>query len=390
MSKEIIKQKSADVDLSIMEKVLILGDLTPLSTEERFLYYTKVCESVGLNPLTKPFDYIDLNGQLQLYAKKDATDQLRKIHKVSTTIKARERVDDVFIVTALGNSPDGRQDEAIGAVPLLKWETKWDQQDRKMKRTGRLIPLNAEEYANAVMKAETKAKRRVTLSLVGLGMLDESELETIQDSESERIIINDEPEPVTTIESNSGKSTTSKTSSQPNQPIVNNVENPEDIKIYTLVDAKVGKTGKGTDYMLITAADQNDQKVEVYANTPEMIAAVNKITNVCSFEMTFLSENGINVIQNIVIKEDSTSNNPTSESNPENKFKLVEAKSGKSPNKVPYMQLKVQNLNENIADTLLVRDNSLFQIVNSIKAGEVFSATIEIQNGFKIVTGLPA
>jgi hypothetical protein len=33
--------------------------------------------------------------------------------------------------------------------------------------------------ANALMKAETKAKRRVTLSICGLGMLDESEVESI-------------------------------------------------------------------------------------------------------------------------------------------------------------------------------------------------------------------
>jgi hypothetical protein len=34
--------------------------------------------------------------------------------------------------------------------------------------------------ANALMKAETKAKRRATLSICGLGMLDETEVEDIQ------------------------------------------------------------------------------------------------------------------------------------------------------------------------------------------------------------------
>jgi hypothetical protein len=34
-------------------------------------------------------------------------------------------------------------------------------------------------YANAIMKAETKAKRRATLDLLGLGVLDESETESI-------------------------------------------------------------------------------------------------------------------------------------------------------------------------------------------------------------------
>ena len=39
--------------------------------------------------------------------------------------------------------------------------------------------LKGDALANGLMKAETKAKRRCTLSLCGLGMLDESEIETI-------------------------------------------------------------------------------------------------------------------------------------------------------------------------------------------------------------------
>lgn len=380
MSKELVKHDEV-TDLSVMEKVVVMGDLSPLNPEERFLYYTKVCESVGLNPLTKPFDYIQLNGELRLYAKKDATDQLRKIHKVSTVIKARERVDDVFIVTALGTTPDNRQDEAIGAVPLLKWETKWDAQTKKTKRTGRLVALNAEEYANAVMKAETKAKRRVTLSLVGLGILDETELETIENSEHERIIINDEPQTVQTSElADSSVSTTS----EPAPAKSDTKQAAKEKELYKIVDAKTGQTGQGTDYLLITAVSQNKQKVQAYANTPEMISAVNEIGNETEFIMDYTSENGINVIQSVEAKRDPEPSKAA------NNFKLIESKEGNAPSGVPYMQLKVQNLNENTPDTLLVRDKSLFQIVNSIKAGEVFRPIIEIQNGFKVVTGLPA
>jgi hypothetical protein len=39
--------------------------------------------------------------------------------------------------------------------------------------------LKGEALANAFMKAETKAKRRATLSICGLGILDESELDTM-------------------------------------------------------------------------------------------------------------------------------------------------------------------------------------------------------------------
>jgi len=143
----------------IMESVIVRGDLAMLQPEERARYYSTVCQSVGLNPLTKPFEYITLNGKLTLYARKDATDQLRSLRGVSVAIVSRERVDDVYVVTARATMPDGRVDESIGAVFLGK--------------------TTGEALANALMKAETKAKRRVTLSICGLGMLDETEVETI-------------------------------------------------------------------------------------------------------------------------------------------------------------------------------------------------------------------
>jgi hypothetical protein len=128
-----------------------------MQPEDRVAFYWRVCESTGLNPLTRPFEFISLNGKLTLYAKKDATDQLRKLHGVTVARLERERTDDLMIVTAHGTTADGREDSAIGAVAIKG--------------------LAGEALANALMKAETKAKRRLTLSLVGLGFLDESEID---------------------------------------------------------------------------------------------------------------------------------------------------------------------------------------------------------------------
>ncbi|MDT3417145.1 hypothetical protein QO009_003040 [Brevibacillus aydinogluensis] len=170
----------------VMEQVMINGDLAALSAQDRLLYYKTVCESVGLNPFTKPFEYIELNGKLTLYAKKDATDQLRKIYDISIVITSREMIGDLLVVTARGTTKDGRTDEAIGAVPLVKEERIWveGQNGRRgyYKGTGKYVKLVGDELANAMMKAETKAKRRVTLSLAGLGWLDESEVESIPDA----------------------------------------------------------------------------------------------------------------------------------------------------------------------------------------------------------------
>jgi hypothetical protein len=144
---------------AVIEQVIVMGDLARLNAEQRNIYYKSVCESLGLNPLTRPFEYITLNGKLTLYARKDCTDQLRKIHSVSVRIAERAVMDDLMVVTAEATDRAGRTDSSIGAVSIAG--------------------LRGEAKANALMKAETKARRRVTLALCGLGMLDESELDGI-------------------------------------------------------------------------------------------------------------------------------------------------------------------------------------------------------------------
>ena len=61
----------------VLEQVLIGGDLAQLTEAQRLAYYRAVCQSLGLNPLSKPFEYLWLNGKLRLYALRDCADQLR-------------------------------------------------------------------------------------------------------------------------------------------------------------------------------------------------------------------------------------------------------------------------------------------------------------------------
>ena len=149
-------------EISVIEQVVMQGDLSKLSPQQRVTYYRKVCESSGLNPFTRPFDYIMLNGKLTLYAKKDATEQLRKLNSVSIISLDAQLMDDLYIVKATARTPDGRTDTATGAVCLSS--------------------LRGDAKANAIMKAETKAKRRVTLSISGMGWTDETEIESIPNS----------------------------------------------------------------------------------------------------------------------------------------------------------------------------------------------------------------
>lgn len=165
MSKEalatVVEGQKEGINFSPHELALVKGDLSQLSDTERACYVKNLCESLGLNVLTKPFEYISLNGKLTLYATKSATDQLRQIRKVSITKTEVNHVGDIYMVTAHAITPDGRTDCDTGALCIRN--------------------LGGDNLANALMKAITKAKRRVTLSICGLGMLDESELETIKE-----------------------------------------------------------------------------------------------------------------------------------------------------------------------------------------------------------------
>src|SRR6266478_5049057 len=67
----------------VLEQVLIGGDLAQLTEAQRLAYYRAVCQSLGLNPLSKPFEYLWLNGKLWLYALRDCADQLRRLHGIS-------------------------------------------------------------------------------------------------------------------------------------------------------------------------------------------------------------------------------------------------------------------------------------------------------------------
>lgn len=103
---------------AVIESVVIKGDLARLQPAERVSYYRPVCESLGLNPLTKPFEYLMLNNRLTLYAHKDATDRLRASRGISVEISAREFLQDagLYVVTAKAVGKDDRTDESVGAV----------------------------------------------------------------------------------------------------------------------------------------------------------------------------------------------------------------------------------------------------------------------------------
>ena len=160
--------------VSPVEAVMIGGDLAVLSSEQRFNYYLDVCRSLRLNPLTQPFGYISMDGEMKLYAKKDCAEQLRKLNGIGVTDMKREmdEASGILTVEVKGLDKWGKVDIASGSLFMKK--VVWDNKIRKE------YPLTGQDLANAKMKCETKAKRRLALSMSGLSMPDESEVIDIQ------------------------------------------------------------------------------------------------------------------------------------------------------------------------------------------------------------------
>ena len=141
--------------------------LLSLTSSQRAEYYRHTCQRLGLDPSSQALDWLlnrDKRTQtdtLTLYAKRSASEQLRDHRHLSAEIKAREWGPDghVYLVTARISDPSGRFEDAIGAVATAG--------------------LDPRDRANAIMTAETKAKRRGTLAFCGAGLLDETEVRTI-------------------------------------------------------------------------------------------------------------------------------------------------------------------------------------------------------------------
>lgn len=164
------------LDPKIQESIVLRGDLSGLNESQKKEYYLYRCKQVGLDPAAKPFDLLKLNGKEILYANASCTQQLCSIHRLSTQITHRERLDDIFLVSVRVTGADGRVSENAGAVAVGN--------------------LKGDSLANAILKATTKAIRRAVLAHCGLGMLDETEVESIPEARTQPMVISEDIKPV--------------------------------------------------------------------------------------------------------------------------------------------------------------------------------------------------
>lgn len=162
----------ATLSPDITASLVLNGDLKKLSPTQKVQYYDYRCRQAGLDPAAKPFDLLVLNGKEILYANAGGCQQLCSVNKLSTAITHRELIEDIYCVSARVTGADGRSTENMGTVYLGN--------------------AKGEALANAMMKAITKAIRRTVLSHCGLGMMEESEVDTIPNARK----IDISPEPV--------------------------------------------------------------------------------------------------------------------------------------------------------------------------------------------------
>src|SRR6185295_5086978 len=115
MSKELSTTGTGE----LLHSLVIHGDLSKMNEQQKLQYYMAFCDSLGLNPVTQPFKILKFQGKEILYATKDATEQLRKVHGISITEMTGEvQHDQTYVVTCKVKDKFGKTDMATGVVSI--------------------------------------------------------------------------------------------------------------------------------------------------------------------------------------------------------------------------------------------------------------------------------
>jgi hypothetical protein len=133
--------------------LVLKGDTSKLTVEQKLQYYNAVCDSVGLNPATRPFQFLTFQGKELLYPDKTCAEQLRSLKGISLSGPKFTFPDGLIMVEITATDRAGRTDTDFGIVDF-------GGRDKSLSR------------GDAMLKAVTKAKRRVTFSICGLGFLN--------------------------------------------------------------------------------------------------------------------------------------------------------------------------------------------------------------------------
>jgi len=167
----------------ILANVFIHGDISKLTNEQKATYVAQICNRLGLDPYTQPFRILKQktpSGTSEiLYATKSCAEQLMAKHKISTEISEVKVDRTLGIATCKCEASLIGRSRVTSAMSAVQVATIVQIKDNPIPRLDMFL---GETLCNALMKCETKATRRAVLRLMGLGMIDETETETIANS----------------------------------------------------------------------------------------------------------------------------------------------------------------------------------------------------------------
>lgn len=131
------------------------GRCDRLNDEQRADYINYLCSKIGIEPTFRPIDLIPTKNGIKPYLNKGAGELIRDKRRISVDDMEIKEIGNMWLVTCRVRSFDGRCDTDMGVC---------------LKNGTDKSPMNLND---SLMKAVTKAKRRATLSMCGLGAIIE-------------------------------------------------------------------------------------------------------------------------------------------------------------------------------------------------------------------------
>jgi len=142
----------------LFSRYVLTNSLSGFTDQQRAQLIGHLCKTWHLDFNQQPFIIIKTQGKEKLYLSKAGAEQVRNRNNVSIDSVDTKIEDGLVLVTAAASLPSGRHDSDLGTVSIKG--------------------LVGDALADAILKAVTKAKRRVTLSICGLPMSEVSDSES--------------------------------------------------------------------------------------------------------------------------------------------------------------------------------------------------------------------
>lgn len=162
MSTELQK---IDMESVAVREYFRSGNVAQLRDSEKDFVLQKLCDRYGLDPILRPFDLISFQGGQKFYMTASATNQLANIKSLSREV-GEISIDEAKMLAKCTVSvldPQGRKENSTGYVSVARFLA-----PTKDNPVPKRVMMEGEDLANALLKLETKTKRRATMSFFGV------------------------------------------------------------------------------------------------------------------------------------------------------------------------------------------------------------------------------